>query len=317
MSARTAFVFPGQGSQKVGMGRAWADGYPEARAVFDEASAALGFDLARLCWEGPEAELQLTANTQPAILTVSVAIQRVLAARGLEPHAVAGHSLGEYSAHVAAGTLALGDAVRLVRERGRLMQEAVPVGDGAMAAILGLAPEAVAAVAAEAAAAAGEVCSVANYNSPEQTVIAGHKRAVERAMVLAKERGAKRALPLPVSAPFHCALMAPARAGLAPRLAATTFGDPAVPVVVNIDAAAVTTGAAARSALERQIDGPVRWVESVRQLAEAHGIRRYVEVGPGAVLSGLIRRIVPEAETLSLSEPGGLEALTASAATSA
>jgi [acyl-carrier-protein] S-malonyltransferase len=315
MSVRTAFVFPGQGSQKVGMGRAWAEAHPEARAAFDEASAALGLDLARLCWAGPEEELQLTANTQPAILTVSVAIDRVLAARGLRPDSLAGHSLGEYSAHVAAGTLTLGDAVRLVRERGRLMQEAVPVGTGAMAAILGLDPEAVAAVAAEAA--AGEVCAVANYNSPEQTVIAGHKAAVERAMALAKARGAKRALPLPVSAPFHCALMAPARAGLAPRLAATDFRDPARPVVVNIDAAPVATGVAARLALERQIDGPVRWVESVRHLATVLAVRRFVEVGPGAVLSGLIRRIAPDVETLSLAEPAGLDALAAATATSA
>lgn len=307
MSIVTAFVFPGQGSQKVGMGRAWADAFPAARAAFDEASAALGFDLAKLCWEGPEEELQLTANTQPAILAVSAAIARVLAERGVPFAAAAGHSLGEYSAHVAAGTLSLPDAALLVRERGRRMQEAVPVGVGAMAAILGLAPEAVAAVVAEAA--AGEVCSVANYNSPEQTVIAGHKGAVERAMSLAKDRGAKRALPLPVSAPFHCALMAPAREGLAPRLAATRFADPAAPVVVNVDAAPVTTGDAARDALLRQIDGPVRWVESVRALHDGLGVRRFVEVGPGAVLSGLIRRIVPDAEAFSLSEPDALAKL--------
>jgi [acyl-carrier-protein] S-malonyltransferase len=307
MSIVTAFVFPGQGSQKVGMGRAWADAFPAARATFEEASSALGFDLAKLCWEGPEEELQLTANTQPAILAVSVAIARVLAGRGVAFAAAAGHSLGEYSAHVAAGTLALADAVRLVRERGRRMQEAVPVGVGAMAAILGLDPEAVAAVVAEAA--GGEVCSVANFNSPEQTVIAGHKDAVERAMSLAKERGATRALPLPVSAPFHCALMAPAREGLAPRLAATRFADPAVPVVVNVDAAPVTTGAAARDALVRQIDGPVRWVESVRSLHGSLAVRRFVEVGPGVVLSGLIRRIVPDAEAFSLSEPDALAKL--------
>ncbi|GMU65169.1 MAG: malonyl CoA-acyl carrier protein transacylase [Acidobacteriota bacterium] len=307
MSIVTAFVFPGQGSQKVGMGRAWADAFPAARAAFDEASEALSFDLAKLCWEGPEQELQLTANTQPAILTVSAAIARVLAERGVGFEAAAGHSLGEYSAHVAAGTLPLSDAVGLVRERGQRMQEAVPVGVGAMAAILGLAPEAVAALVAEAA--GGEVCSVANYNSPEQTVIAGHEAAVERAMALAKDRGAKRALPLPVSAPFHCALMAPAREGLAPRLAATRFADPKVPVVVNVDAAPVTTGEAARDALVRQIDGPVRWVESVRVLHDQLGVRRFVEVGPGAVLSGLVRRIVPEAEAFSLSEPDALAKL--------
>ncbi len=302
----TAWIFPGQGSQKVGMGRAWAEAHAEAAAVFEEASAALGLDLARLCWEGPEAELQRTENTQPAILAVSVAIARVLAARGLAPVAVAGHSLGEYSAHVAAGTLGLADALRLVRRRGQLMQQAVPQGVGAMAAVLGLEPEAVAAVAATAAAETGRVCSVANYNSPEQTVIAGHTEAVERAMALARERGAKRALALPVSAPFHCALMRPAREGLSPDLAATPFRAPAVPVVVNVEARAVTSGDAARDALVRQIDGPVRWVESVRALAGAHGVTRFVEVGPGSVLCGLVRRIVPQAEAISLAEPEGL-----------
>jgi [acyl-carrier-protein] S-malonyltransferase len=305
----TAWIFPGQGSQKVGMGRAWAEAFPEARAAFDEASEALGLDLARLCWEGPESDLQLTENTQPAILTASVAIARVLAVRGLAPEAVAGHSLGEYSAHVAAGTLALADAVRLVRQRGRLMQQAVPVGTGAMAAVLGLAPAAVAEVAAAAAAQTGQVCSVANYNSPEQTVIAGHAGAVERAMVLSRERGARRALPLPVSAPFHCALMRPAREGLAPDLAAASFADPRCPVVVNVDARAVTGGDAARDALVRQIDGPVRWVESVRELAAGHGVTRFVEVGPGGVLTGLVKRIVPEAEALSLAEPDALARL--------
>jgi [acyl-carrier-protein] S-malonyltransferase len=305
---RTAFLFPGQGSQKAGMGRAWSERHAEAAAVFAEASDTLGFDLARLCFEGPEEELQLTANTQPAILAVSVAIARVLAARGLVAQAVAGHSLGEYSAHVAAGTLALADALRLVRRRGQLMQEAVPVGVGAMAAILGLDAEAVAAVAAESA--GEEICSVANFNAPEQTVIAGHKSAVERAMALARERGAKRALPLPVSAPFHCALMAPARAGLAPDLAAVSFSDPAVPVVVNIDAAPVVTGDAARDALVRQIDGPVRWVESVRRLAGELGVTRFVEVGPGAVLTGLVKRIAPAAEAFSLAEPDALQRLT-------
>jgi [acyl-carrier-protein] S-malonyltransferase len=308
MTTRTAFVFPGQGSQKVGMGRAWAEAFPEARSAFEESSAALGFDLAQLCWEGPEADLQLTANTQPAILTVSVAIHRVVAARGLDGAvALAGHSLGEYSAHVAAGTLTLADAVRLVRRRGELMQDAVPVGVGAMAAILGLDATAVSDVVREAA--EGEVCSVANFNSPEQTVIAGHKGAVERAAALAKERGAKRALPLPVSAPFHCALMAPARAALAPALAATAFADPRLPVVVNIDAAPVTSAEAARDALVRQVDGPVRWVESVRSLVSQLGVVRFVEIGPGAVLAGLVRRIVPETEAFSLAEPDALAKL--------
>ena len=319
MEPKTAFLFPGQGSQKIAMGRSWAELFPEARAAFDEASEALGFDIAKLCWEGPEADLQLTANTQPAILTASVAIARVLAAQGFGASAlaaVAGHSLGEYSALVAAGVLTLPDAVRLVRRRGELMQEAVPVGVGAMAAILGLDSAAVRTLAAEAAGtgSAGEICSVANYNSPEQTVIAGHKAAVERAMALAKERGAKRALPLPVSAPFHCALMQPARAGLTPMLAATRFAAARLPVVVNIDARPATEGEALREALERQIDGPVRWVESVRFLHDEMGVRRFVEVGPGSVLSGLVKRIVPGVEAMSISEPAAIEALQSSAA---
>jgi len=300
------FVFPGQGSQKVGMGREWAERSAAAKSAFDEANEALGFDLATLCWEGPEEELQRTANTQPAILTVSVAIHRALVDEGVAmPGAMAGHSLGEYSAHVAAGTLSLADAVRLVRRRGELMQEAVPEGVGAMAAVLGLDAGEVEAVAAEAA--QGEVCSVANFNSPEQTVIAGNRGAVERAMALAKERGAKRAIPLPVSAPFHCALMAPAREGLLPDLEATTFATPSVPVVVNVDARPVSEGAAARDALIRQVDGPVRWVESVRRLVEMGG-RRFVEVGPGAVLSGLIRRIDREAKATSVADPAAFDA---------
>jgi [acyl-carrier-protein] S-malonyltransferase len=312
LEPKTAFLFPGQGSQKIGMGRAWAEAFPVARAVFEEASEALGFDVAKLCWEGPESELQLTANTQPAILTASIAIERVLRAHGLVPDAVAGHSLGEYSALVAAEVLTLPDAIRLVRRRGELMQEAVPVGVGAMAAILGLDSDAVRDLAALAA--AGEVCSVANYNSPEQTVIAGHKAAVERAMALARERGAKRALPLPVSAPFHCALMGPARAGLAPMLAATPFSPALRPVVVNIDARPASAGDALREALERQIDGPVRWVESVRWLHDEMGVRRFVEVGPGSVLAGLVKRIVPGGETASIQEPAALAAFLAAPA---
>lgn len=310
MATKTAFLFPGQGSQKIGMGKAWAESFPEALQAFEEASEALGFDLAKLCWEGPEEALQLTANTQPAILTASVAMARVVVNRGFVPDAVAGHSLGEYSALVVAGVLPLSDAVRLVRKRGELMQEAVPVGVGAMAAILGLEAEIVREVAASAES-TDETCSVANYNSPEQTVIAGHRGAVERAMGLAKERGAKRALPLPVSAPFHCALMRPARTGLTPDLEATAFADATLPVVVNIDARPNQSGAELRGALERQIDGPVRWVESVRALHETLGIGRFVEVGPGNVLTGLVKRIVPGVPALSVAEPAALEALAA------
>ncbi len=307
MDTRTAFVFPGQGSQKVGMGLAFAESFPEARAAFEEANMVLGFDLAKLCWEGPEEELELTANTQPAILTASVAVARVLAARGVGPQAVAGHSLGEYSALVAAGALGFADALRLVRRRGELMQAAVPVGVGAMAAILGLGADSVRAIAEEAA--SGETCSVANYNAPEQTVIAGHRGAVERAMVLAKERGAKRALPLPVSAPFHCALMHEAREGLAPDLAATPFAEAAVPVVVNVDAQPAVAADELRDALVRQIDSPVRWVESVGVLYESLSVRRFVEVGPGTVLTGLVKRIAPEAEAFALGEPSALDRL--------
>jgi [acyl-carrier-protein] S-malonyltransferase len=307
---KVAFVFPGQGSQKAGMGKAWSEAFAPARETFAEADAALGESLSGLCFEGPEEALQLTANTQPAILAVSVAIARTLASLGLRADVVAGHSLGEYSALVDAGSLAFEDAVRIVRRRGQLMQAAVPVGVGAMAAVLGLDAAAVREVAA-AASQGDELCAVANYNSPEQTVIAGHKAAVERGMALAKERGAKRALPLPVSAPFHSPLMRPAREGLAPTLAATSFAEPGVPVICNIDAAAVASGDAARDALVRQVDGPVRWVESVRTMVERHGVDRFVEVGPGAVLCGLIKRIAPEARTLSLAEPSNLEALRA------
>ena len=305
----TAFIFPGQGSQKVGMGRAWAEAAAAARQAFAEADEALGFELSHLCWEGPEEELQLTANTQPAILAVSVAAWRAAAENGLEPSVVAGHSLGEYSALVAAGTLAFADALRLVRRRGQLMQEAVPVGVGAMAAVIGLPAAEVEEIAREAA--GDEVCAVANYNAPIQTVVAGHRPAVERAVDLASERGAKRALLLPVSAPFHCELMRPAREALAPLLEATEFRDPRMPVMTNVDAAPVTTGAEARDALIRQVDSPVRWVESIeRMIADCHAAR-FFEVGPGAVLTGLMRRIDRGAEAAALNDPAALAKLTA------
>jgi [acyl-carrier-protein] S-malonyltransferase len=285
-------LFPGQGSQHVGMGKALSEASPAARAVFEEADAVLGFSLSRLCYEGPEEELKATANTQPAILTHSVAAWRDLAERFPErlQGAVfaAGHSLGEYSANVAAGALVFADAVRIVRRRGELMQDAVPAGVGAMAAILGLAPEAVEAVCRDAA--QDEVVSPANFNSPEQTVIAGHAAAVARACALATERGARRAIALPVSAPFHCALMAPARERMKPLLEAAAFGDALVPIVTNVDAAPVSSGAALRDALIRQADSPVRWVESVRRLF-ADGAERGLEIGPGNVLAGLVRRI--------------------------
>lgn len=290
-----AFLFPGQGSQSVGMGKSLAEAFPEARAVFDEADAALGEPLSRLCFEGPEEALKLTANTQPTILTVSVAAYRVLEARGMRPAFVAGHSLGEYSALVAAGALDFADAVRAVRRRGTFMQEAVPEGVGAMAAVMGLDPALVAEACAEAAAATGEVVSPANFNSPEQTVIAGTAGAVAKASELVKAKGAKRALPLPVSAPFHCALMQPATERITPVLGAIAFRDLAVPCVTNVDARENGSGEAARDALVRQIVSPVRWVESVRRLVEL-GATRFAEVGPGKVLGGLVGRIEKGAE---------------------
>jgi len=292
MAMSLVLLFPGQGSQFVGMGRSLAEGSPAARAVFEEADAVLGFPLSRLCWEGPEEELQRTANTQPAILTHSIAAWRDLQARAperLEGAAfAAGHSLGEYSANVAAGALGFADAVALVRRRGELMQEAVPVGVGAMAAILGLASEAVEQACRDGA--GGEIVAPANFNSPEQTVIAGHAGAVARAGALCAERGAKRVIPLSVSAPFHCALMAPARERMAPRLAQASFSDARIPVVTNVDAAPATSGAELSDALVRQIDSPVRWVASIRAVAAAGG-KRGLELGPGNVLAGLVRRI--------------------------
>ncbi len=287
-----ALLFPGQGSQSVGMGKALYDVSPGARAVFDEADAVLKFPLSRLCFEGPEEDLKSTANTQPAILTHSVAALADLKSRfpeRLEGVAfAAGHSLGEYSAGVAAGALSFAQALNLVRRRGEFMQEAVPAGVGAMAAILGLPADAVEAACREAA--EGEVVTPANFNSPEQTVIAGHAGAVARACEACKARGAKRAIPLPVSAPFHCALMAPARERLAPLLADARFADPLWPVVTNVDAAAADRSEAIRDALVRQVDSPVRWVASVELLA-SRGVDRAIEIGPGSVLAGLVKRI--------------------------
>ncbi|MEZ5290466.1 MAG: ACP S-malonyltransferase [Vicinamibacterales bacterium] len=298
-----AFVFPGQGSQSVGMGKALADAFPVCRATFEEADRALGFPLSTIVFEGPAERLTLTEITQPAILAVSVAAARLLEERGCRPDIVAGHSLGEYSAHVVAGTFAFADAVRVVHHRGRYMQEAVPVGAGAMAAILG-GDEALVARACEEAA-EGAVVGPANLNSPGQIVIAGHAAAVARAGDRARALGAKRVIPLQVSAPFHCALMKPAEVRLAPELAAVPAADPRVPVVANVDAELKRDAAASVDALVRQVSQPVRWEDCVRRLA-SEGVTAYVEVGPGTVLTGLIRKIARDATLLSLEAPPGL-----------
>ena len=295
-----AFLFPGQGSQSVGMGKALAEQFPEARAVFDEADDALGESLSTLIFEGPADRLTLTENTQPAILTTSVAALRVLEARGLKPDVVAGHSLGEYSAHVAAGTMAFADAVRIVRHRGCYMQEAVPVGTGAMAAILGLDGETVARACAEAA--EGEIVSPANLNGAGQVVIAGAAAAVARASERAKALGAKRAIPLQVSAPFHCALMTPAEERLSPELRALNVSSPRVPVVANVDAEPKLDGPSAIEALIRQIASPVRWEDVMRRLV-AEGATKFVEVGPGVVLTGLARKQARQATFANIDSP--------------
>ena len=300
-----AFIFPGQGSQKVGMGRDLADAFAEARAAFDEAEAALP-GLTGTIFDGPDEELLLTQNAQPAILTVSIAAQRVLAARGLEPAFVAGHSLGEYSANVAAGTLAFADAVSVVRRRGQYMQEAVPVGAGSMAAILGLDAEVVARACDEAA--DGEVVSPANINGAGQVVIAGATAAVRRAGERAKALGAKRVIPLAVSAPFHCALLKAAEERLEPDLRALTVQTPRIPIVANVDAEPKRDAASAVDALVKQVSAPVRWEQVVRRLA-SEGVTHYVEVGPGTVLSGLVKKIDRGATVLNFSEPQDLAAL--------
>ena len=298
-----AFIFPGQGSQSVGMGKALCDAFPEAKAVFDAADDALNEKLSTLCFEGPEEALKQTANTQPAILTVSLAAHAVFAKHSkVTPSFVAGHSLGEYSALVAAQAMTLPDAVRSVRARGTFMQEAVPAGIGAMSAVLGLAPEKVAELCAQAA--QGEVVSCANFNDPSQTVIAGHAKAVERAGELLKAAGAKRVLPLPVSAPFHCALMQP----VVPRLDAvlTAFKNPIVPVVSNVEAAPNGEGARVKQLLLRQVTGSVRWIESVQAMEKA-GVTRMIELGPGRVLCGLVKRISKSIECLNVEDPASLE----------
>jgi [acyl-carrier-protein] S-malonyltransferase len=286
------------------MGKELAAMYPVAHETFEEADAALGYKLSQLCFEGPEDQLRLTEITQPAILTVSVAAWRVLQSKGVTPSYVAGHSLGEYSAHVAAGTLSFADAVRTVRNRGKYMQEGVPVGVGAMAAVLALASDKVHQLCAEAA--QGEICQAANLNSPDQTVISGSKAAVERAAELAKQRGAKRAIMLPVSAPFHCALMQPAQDRLAADLAALTFHDPTVPVMCNVDAALVTTAEQARDALIRQVTGSVQWEKSMRALV-ALGVKNFVEIGPGKVLCGLMRQIDRAAGCTNVDDEASLQ----------
>jgi [acyl-carrier-protein] S-malonyltransferase len=285
---KVAFVFPGQASQYPGMGKELAEKYPAARAVFDEADHALGFSISRICFEGTEDELKLTANTQPAILSVSIAVHRVLVERGLSSDFVAGHSLGEYSALVAAGSLQFADAVQLVHKRGKYMQEAVPPGEGAMAAILGLSPAVVADACKRAA--EGQVCAPANLNSPDQTVISGHAAAVKRAVEIASQLGAKRAVILAVSAPFHSALMQPAQDKLAADLKNTNFAALGTPLVTNVDADTISTGEEAREALIRQVSMPVRWEASIRLLID-EGVNTFVEVGPGKVLSGLLRQI--------------------------
>jgi [acyl-carrier-protein] S-malonyltransferase len=290
------------------MGRELADKYPVARRTFEEADEALGYRLSELCFEGPEEKLKLTEITQPAILTASVAAWRVLEEKGLKPDFVAGHSLGEYSAHVAAGTLAFADAVRTVRNRGKYMQEAVPVGVGAMAAILGMTLDKVSEIANEIVndAAQGEVCQVANINSPEQIVISGHAGAVDRAIKLATERGAKKAVSLPVSAPFHCALMQPAQDRLARDLGALSFQNPSCPVVCNVDAAVVASAEASRKALIRQVTGAVKWEPSVRLLIEKRA-SLFIEVGPGKVLWGLMRQIDRSKTCLTVGDEASLQ----------
>jgi [acyl-carrier-protein] S-malonyltransferase len=313
MTTKIAFLFPGQGSQAVGMGRQLADSFPIAAQTFAEADEALSFPLSKLIFEGPEEDLRLTENTQPAILTVSVAAWRVLGEHAIYPSLAAGHSLGEWSAHVAAGTLSFADAVRAVKARGRAMQLAVPAGQGAMAAILSLDPALVAEACREAEAETGLTVAAANLNSPGQTVISGTAGAVERASAIAKTKGARRAVMLPVSAPFHCALMRPAQEEVARVLAALSLADPGILVAANVTGSLVTTAAATLDALIRQVTGAVRWVDCMESLLAA-GATQFIEVGPGKVLCGLLRQIDPSQKSLNVEDPVSLEATLAALA---
>lgn len=305
MDHHTAFVFPGQGSQYAGMGKDVAEEYPAARRVFDEIDDALGFSISRLCFEGPDEQLKLTENTQPAILAVSSALHAVLEEHGATRRdLVAGHSLGEYSAIVSVGGLTAAEAATIVRARGKFMQEAVPVGTGGMAALIGPSVEEAHAICEEAA--QGEVVSVANINAPGQIVIAGTKAGIDRAIEVAKKRGVRRALPLPVSAPFHCELMKPAAERLEPILDAASFKDLWFALVSNVDASPIGTATAVRNALLRQVASPVRWVESVERMV-AMGVKRIVEIGPGNVLAGLVKRIDSSVELMNVSDVPSLE----------
>jgi [acyl-carrier-protein] S-malonyltransferase len=306
MTPKIAFLFPGQGSQAVGMGRELAERFPLAAKTFAEADAALAFSLSRLCFEGPEEDLRLTENTQPAIMTVSVAAARVLAEHGVAPALAAGHSLGEWSAHVIAGTLSFADAVRAVKARGHAMQLAVPAGQGAMAAVLSLDAAQVAEACAEAARETGLTVQAANLNSPNQTVISGAAAAVEKASALCKAKGARRTVMLPVSAPFHCALMQPAQEEVARVLSGIAMHDPHIPVAANVTGGLVTTADATRDALIRQVTGTVRWVNCMQSL-KAAGANLFIEVGPGKVLCGLLKQIDPDLKSLNVEDAASLE----------